>query len=86
MLTKQEKKQIRRTDRFYWFVTIFLGCLSFFCMHLIPDWQLYTLWALWVLMTIIYVLYMKVMFRRFQIRKQWKEQRQRKRMRLNSIG
>ena len=79
MLTKKEKKQIKYADFMYWFATAFLSIISFLGMHIIPDWQLFSLWGVWVFMTAFYVLYSHIMHKRYLIRKKWKNERREKR-------
>lgn len=78
MLNKKEKRAIKIADTSYWVSMVFLSILSFLGMHTIPDWQLFSLWGIWLFQTIIYILYKRVMYRRYMLRKKWKQEREEK--------
>ena len=78
MLNKKEKRAIKIADTSYWVSMVFLSILSFLGMHTIPDWQLFCLWGIWLIQTIIYILYKSVMYRRYMLRKKWKQEREEK--------
>lgn len=78
MLNKKEKRAIKIADTSYWVSMVFLSILSFLGMHTIPDWQLLSLWGIWLFQTIIYILYKRVMYRRYMLRKKWKQEREEK--------